>query len=128
MTHFTGRSFDMTGPCKHCPFRNDATRLTFACAERAREIEESAYRNGFPCHSSADLIENTDFEDGGYVFGDKTQHCAGYIIMKLNEGLGEWPGIDNDEELHARLEGQMDLSAPVFQDTEEFLEANGASE
>jgi hypothetical protein len=120
--------FDLKTPCKNCPFRSDATRITFACRERAEEIAEQAYRHGFPCHLSADYVEDDDTfdgESGGFVFGEKTQHCVGAIIMFLKDGHESgWPGIDNDEELAERLAGQVDLYAPVFDSEEEFIEAN----
>lgn len=117
--------FDLKRPCKNCPFRNDKTRITFACRERAEEIEESAYRNGFPCHLSADHIEGDNLGgEGGFVFGPATQHCAGAILMFLKEGNTAWPGIDNDEGLAEKLAGQMDWSAPVFECAEDFFDAN----
>lgn len=122
--------FDLKTPCKNCPFRNDETRITFAGKERATEIAESAYRNGFPCHLSAidtsEAYEAMGIEDqGGYEFGENTQHCAGAIIMFLHDSYGSpWPGIGNDEDLMETLAMQMDMEAPVFQSEEEFIEAN----
>lgn len=78
--------FDLTRPCENCPFRTDATRITFAARERAEEIDEQAYRNGFPCHVSAKLTENPLSGEEGFVFGKQTQHCAGYLLMQLHEG------------------------------------------
>lgn len=37
-------------PCLHCPFSKHPERIRFTCRERAEEIEEIAYRQGFPCH------------------------------------------------------------------------------
>lgn len=119
--------FDLKTPCKNCPFRSDETRIKFSCRERAEEIVESAYRNGFPCHLSADFVEGDEEGNGeGYVFGEKTQHCVGAIIMFLKEGLNEcgWPGIDNDEDLAEQLAQQIDWDAPVFESEEDFIEAN----
>jgi len=118
--------FDLKTPCKNCPFRTDETAIRFQCEERAREIEEQAYRRGFPCHLSADYFEAEDeySEESGYVFGKTTQHCAGAIIMYLKSSLGPWPGIDNDEDLHEKLEAQMDMMAPVFDSEGEFIEAS----
>lgn len=116
--------FDLKKPCLNCPFRNDSTRITFACRERAEEIEESAYRNGFPCHLSAVNEEDDDGESSGYVFGENTQHCVGYIIMQLKSCLGAWPGIGNDDELLDRLSAQVDMTSPVFESEDEFIAAN----
>ena len=59
--------FDLKTPCKNCPFMNTKDGIKFACRERAEEIEEQAYRNGFPCHLSAVDTSDED-EDGGFVF------------------------------------------------------------
>jgi len=124
--------FDLKVPCKNCPFRSDETGIRFSCRERAEEIEESAYRNGFPCHLSAVVVEDEDTwdgESGGFVAGEETQHCVGYIILQLKDGGGSpWPGIGNDEELLERLESQVDLDAPVFADVDAYLAANGEKE
>lgn len=121
--------FDLKTPCKNCPFRSDGTAIRFACRERAEEIEESAYRQGFPCHLSAELIEDDDTPDGmsgGFVEGENTQHCVGYIIMQINDAGGgsPWPGIENDDDLLEQLETQVDFNAPVFLSIEEYLDAN----
>ena len=120
--------YDLKTPCKNCPFRCDATRIVFRGRERAEEIEEQAYRRGFPCHLSAEVVEDEDTPDGesgGYYAAEETQHCIGYIIMKLNEGMDtEWPGVDNDSDLIERLAQQVNLAAPVFACTEEFVAAN----
>lgn len=120
--------YDLKRPCKHCPFRTDETAIRFSCRERAKEIEESAYRRGFPCHESAVCIEEDEFDQGGFVFGENTQHCAGAIIMFLKAGYTAWPGIDNDDELYDRLCEQVDWKAPVFQDEEAFLRANSGAD
>lgn len=116
--------FDLKTPCKNCPFRTDETAIRFACRERAEEIEESAYRNGFPCHLSANVDD--DDEDGGYEFkrDGNTQHCVGALIMYLNEGEASTPGTGNDENLFERLSERLDWEAPVFESIEDFLSAS----
>lgn len=110
---------DLRVPCKNCPFADTPTRITFACRERAEEIEESAYRNGFPCHLSAELVEIGD-EEEGYVPGENTQHCAGAIGMFLNAGYDTWPGIDNEE-----IETDYSAAQAVaFECEEDFFAAN----
>lgn len=118
--------FDLKTPCKNCPFRSDDTRITFATRGRAEEIAESAYRNGFPCHLSANHIEEDEHLgiEGGYVFGKDTQHCAGAIIMFIKDGHDCTPGTGNDEDLFERLRVQMDFNAPVFDSESEFIAAN----
>ncbi len=118
--------FKLKRPCKNCPFSPLDSRITFANRERAEEIEETAYRNGFPCHLSAintqEDEDGNENEDGGYVFGPKTQHCAGAIMMYIAGGESEWPGIDNDEELGEALSKHMDWTAPHCESIEDFLD------
>ncbi len=123
--------FDLKVPCKNCPFRTGPSRITFACKERAEEIAETAYRNGFPCHLSAiDTSEDEDGncnEDGGYEFDPEgtTQHCAGALAMFINGGEDCWPGVDNDDELVERLVDQLVDAFPlVFESEEAFIAAN----
>ncbi len=111
--------YDLKKPCKNCPFRTDKTAIRFATKERAEEIEESAYRNGFPCHLSAELDE--DDEDAGFEAGPNTQHCAGALIMYMQSGETEWPGVDNDDELVSRLWKRLDFKSPVFDSPEAFI-------
>lgn len=116
--------YDLKTPCKNCPFRRDETRIRFRGRERAEEIEEHAYRNGFPCHLSAELVEGEDGMDE-YLMADGSQHCIGFIIMKILEGMEScWPGVGNDEDLVEEMAQKVNLNAPVFETTEEFLNAN----
>lgn len=113
--------FDLKTPCKNCPFGIGETRIKFRCRERAEEIAEHAYRNGFPCHLSAMIDEDDD--DAGYEFGPNTQYCAGHAGTLINGYYTEWPGVDNDDELVERLAGQIDLDA-CFESEEAFISAN----
>lgn len=119
--------YDLKTPCLNCPFRTDETRIRFSCRERAEEIEESAYRNGFPCHLSAHVDD--DDEDAGFEATENSQHCVGYSIMQLKEnGGGPWPGMGNNEELAEKLERRVNFKAPVFEDSEAFFVANESEE
>lgn len=113
--------FDLKTPCKNCPFGVADTRIKFAARERAVEIEELAYREGFPCHLSGTLDE--DKEDAGYEFGPNTQHCAGALGMFINGNYSSTPGTGNNDRLFERLERQLDLTA-CFESSEAFIEAN----
>ena len=110
--------FNLRSPCKNCPFGDKPTRIVFSCRERAEEIEELAYRRGFPCHLSATLDE--DAEEAGYEFGPETQHCVGAIGMFLNDGYDTWPGIDNRTIRADYTKAQ----AAAFESCEAFFEAN----
>lgn len=118
------KGYQLKRPCKNCPFAPTSTRITFSCRERAEEIAESAYRSGFPCHLSAQHLEETEYGDGGFVFGNNTQHCVGAIMMFLSDGNDCWPGINNDDELGERLQEHVDWTAPHYETEEDFINAN----
>ncbi|MFN4296739.1 MAG: hypothetical protein ACK4FB_07835 [Brevundimonas sp.] len=118
--------FDLKTPCKNCPFRTDETAIRFQCLERAEEIEESAYRNGFPCHLSADLEE--DEGDAGYVFGGNTQHCAGALLMFARHGDGPVPFTRLSEAKQEAVLNRLDWSAPVFESEADFLDSYGPTD
>lgn len=115
-------NFRLKRPCKNCPFAPTKSRIVFATRERAEEISESAYRNGFPCHLSADNIEFDGGEESGFVFSERTQHCAGALMMWVRETEASgWPGIDNDEDLATAIEANLDWSALHYESEEDFL-------
>lgn len=117
--------YQLKRPCKHCPFSPEKTAIRFADRSRAEEIEESAYRNGFPCHKSAVNHEDDEGESSGFTFGPGTQHCAGAAMMFIADGNEcGWPGINNDEDLADRISQHVDWDAPHFKSTEDFLDAN----
>lgn len=119
---------DLVKPCKNCPFGNSPDRIRFRTRERAEEIAEGAYRNGFPCHLSAELVDEEDdpIGGGGFYPGDNTQHCVGAILMFLADDTGTWPGVGNEE----FSEEYWDRITPAlrdrlaFQSEEEFINAN----
>lgn len=118
--------YDLKTPCKNCPFRTDETAIRFACGERAENIAEQAYRSGFPCHLSAEFYEDEigDGENSGYYAGDNSQHCAGALIMFINDGHISTPGTDNNEALFTRIMNRLDFNSPVFKTEQAFIEAN----
>ena len=62
--------FDLKKSCLNCPFADTPDRITFACRERAEEIEDMAYRQGFVCHLHSEYIEEGEFETwADYVAG-----------------------------------------------------------
>jgi len=113
---------DLKVPCRNCPFANRDTRIKFAARERAEEIAEGAYRNGFPCHLSAHDTSDEDWEDGGFVFGENTQHCVGAIAMFLKCGYTSWPGTDNDDAISDR--DYSEAMKIAFESEEAFIAAN----
>lgn len=119
------KGLDMKRPCNMCPFRSDEKSIRFADEERAMEIVMSALVHGFPCHKTADYAEAEEGQGAGYVFGQASQHCAGFLIMRLKEDSKcPWPAINANSETLSRLRESLDLDSPVFSSIKEFLEAN----
>ena len=126
--------WDLIRPCENCPFANAPNRIKFAAESRAREIEEHAYRNGFPCHEHADWVEEEDDPLGGggaYPRQDgSSQHCFGAIAMYLQGGMGgniPWENaVEDDEDLEGYWwdRAELDALSLVFQNEEEFFAAN----
>lgn len=114
--------FDLRTPCKNCPFRTDETAIRFSCVERAEEIAESAYRHGFPCHLSADLVED-DEGGGGYVFGQNTQHCAGALMLFARHDDGTLPFTRLPEQRQQEVLDRLDWKAPIFEDESAYLDS-----
>jgi hypothetical protein len=116
-------------PCLNCPFSRHPERIRFRCRERAEEIEELAYRQGFPCHlSGEDQGDDFDGEDQGIWYDEKTQHCAGAIFLRINEGTTEWPALDNEELPDDYLKRVGPYLLEGWDDDEEFFAANEATD
>lgn len=116
-------NFDMTKPCRNCPFRRDCLEGWLG-EERAAEIADSLERDrSFPCH------ETTKFDDDGdHVPTDSEQHCAGAMLileklkqpnqmMRISERLGFYDHTKLDQEGY-------DL---VFDDFGEFIDHHAES-
>jgi len=120
--------FDLKRPCKHCPFANTPDRITFACQERAEEIEETAYRQGFVCHEHSEYVEDETGENDGYVFAQNgsSQHCFGALAMYVKEGGGNVPWERLSGEEQRRWWSRIDKEAfnTVFDNEEAFIGAN----
>jgi len=74
----------MKKPCDMCPFRRDVD-FRFS-TERATEfayMTQNPY-NTFPCHKTADEFEDDEGYSTGYVHGEKSKECAGFLTMQVN--------------------------------------------
>lgn len=110
--------FDLTTPCKDCPFRTDIT--FYLTRGRVYEIWSGItdLDGTFSCHKT---VEYDD--DGNHVRSNpKEQHCAGAMIalMKLEQPnqmmriAGRIGSLDLDN---------LDMDAPVFDDVEDMADA-----
>jgi len=101
--------------------------IRFSCRERADEIEEQAYRRGFPCHQSADYVESDDAdlqEHDGFYFGEHTSHCAGALLMYADAG-GNVPLQQEEEDLQDKVLAELDWRTPHFDNETDFLDSYG---
>ena len=121
---FLGRdcvNFDLTTPCKDCPFRTDIK--PFLTKARAREIFNAITRKQqtFSCHKTVAYADDDD-ESDSYVPSTKEQHCAGALIlleklempnqlMRISERFG---GYDRNK---------LKMDAPVFDSGPAFVKA-----
>lgn len=79
-------NFDLTAPCKDCPFRTDVK--PYLTKARVREIIDAITRNQqtFACHKTVDYGVSEDSESE-VCPSNKQQHCAGALVMLENLGL-----------------------------------------
>ena len=123
--------FDLKKPCLNCPFADTPDRITFACRERAEEIEDMAYRQGFVCHLHSEHTEGDDYDDGGFDFAadGSSQHCFGALAMFIKDGGSSVPwerACDDDPEIEERWwkRACTKALATIFDGEEAFLDAN----
>lgn len=125
--------FDLIRPCENCPFADTPTRIKFAARERAEEIEETAYREGFVCHDHAEFVDEDDegFREEGFHprLDGSSQHCFGAVAMYLKQSTANVPwqeAIEEDEDLEERWWSRVDMNAlaTIWEDEEAFMDAN----
>lgn len=123
--------FDLKRACKHCPFANTPDRIKFRGIERATEIEETAYRNGFVCHEHGESQEDDDGDNDGIHFraDGSSQHCFGALAMHLKNGGGGTVPFENanhNGKLGDRWWKRVSMKDvdPIFDTEEEFINAN----
>ena len=90
----TEKRYWMKEPCGPCPFSRSKTLPLHP--ERANEFAAMAQNpySSFPCHKTADLVEETDFEPGGYVHGDRSFVCNGFLSLQVSENANGPDGFE----------------------------------
>jgi hypothetical protein len=75
--------------CGLCPYARKGTLGLHP--ERAEELAYMAQNRyaDFPCHKTADYIEEDDFHEGGYVHGEKSFTCHGFKTLQMTENATE---------------------------------------
>jgi hypothetical protein len=75
----------MKNPCDTCPFRHDVNfHFSNERAEELAYLTQNPY-NSFPCHKTADLLEDDEGYESGYVHGKKSKECASFLTMQINQ-------------------------------------------
>ena len=109
-------NYALKRPCAKCPFRCDI--WPFLTTARAEEISDSLIQSEFPCHETLDY--NT--EDGEPAETRQTGHCAGALIMlEKMEQPSQMMRICERLGMYDRH--RLDMNAPVFEDSEDFIQA-----
>ena len=109
-------AYKLTKPCANCPFRTDIK--AFLRGTRAEDIAEGLLHNKeFHCHKTIDYSEEEPKET------QQTQHCAGaLIILEKMEKPHQMMRIMERVDLYDHK--KLDMEAPVYEDLEEWIEAN----
>ena len=110
-------NFDLTAPCKDCPFRTDIT--FYLNTERVEEICDSITRRQqtFACHKTT----KHDDETGRAIPHRKEQHCAGALIM-LEKMERPNQMIRIAERCNAYDRRKLNMDAPVYDDCDAMIE------
>lgn len=109
-------NFDLTTPCKHCPFRTDVT--PFLRAARAEGIcDHITDRDGsFACHKTT-----RHDDEGEAISSSKEQHCAGALIMLEKMKMPNQMMRIASRGSYDRT--KLDMDAPVYDDAESMVNA-----
>lgn len=105
--------FDLTRPCKNCPFRKDIR--PYLPANRCEEILNAitSEQRTFSCHETTGVKGNKKVEE---------QHCAGAtILLEKIEKPNQW--MRWMERLYMYDHNKLDMNAPVYDSLEEMQEA-----
>lgn len=80
----------MKEPCGPCPYSRSKTLPVHP--DRAAEFAASACNpfTVFPCHKTADYLEETDLREGGFTHGPRSFECNGFLSLRHHE-IGDGP-------------------------------------
>lgn len=108
-------NYDLKKPCPKCPFRTDIR--PYLTPGRVEEFGQAE----FACHCTTETVED-DHGNSDRVATDKSQHCAGMLIM-----------LEKMQQPHQmmRICGRLglydptalDMDAPVFDELDDMVEA-----
>lgn len=121
--------FDLVGPCKDCPFRNDKAHQRGWLGERRAQGIYDGLKEGstFICHKTLEHSDDDyDEETGEYRphYSAKNQFCAGALILIEKTGDADHSqAIQVAERLGLYDKSKLKIQdSPVFDTGEEFVE------
>lgn len=111
--------YDLTKPCKDCPFLNEKLGMFFSSGERAQDIVDGVREGMFPCHKTTTWDEDSEGETV-QVRTPTTQACAGAMIalehggepnqmMRIAERVGFYDAT------------KLDMDSPSCTDLDEWV-------
>lgn len=113
--------FNLTKPCKNCPFRNDIK--PFLSKRRVKEIEFALVNDDktFSCHKTVNYETWENYEED-YIPNSEESHCAGALILLEKNNLA----IKNNmlriaERLGLYDYSKLDLNSPVYKNFSEMI-------
>jgi hypothetical protein len=120
--------YDLVRPCSNCPFRSDIK--PFLRRGRGEEIADVLRRGGtFACHKTVDHSDDESDDDIDATLdrmrgAPEESHCAGALIVTERDS-----GPNQMHRIAMRLgmydPDKLDRNAPVFENLDEFAEAQG---
>lgn len=130
--------FDLVGPCKNCPFRNDKLEQKgWLGSARAQDIFDNLKDGGFfPCHKTHDYVQDeedyNEYDDEcenepKFKIQDQHQFCAGALILMEKTGAADRSQIIQiAERLRMYKKDKLRIDAsPVFNSELEFVQWHG---
>lgn len=105
-------NYDLKKPCSNCPFRSD--KFFPLHPERVNEIVSSNAE--FACHKTV------DYSDGEGVIKQKSQHCAGLLIM-LEKMERPHQMMRIAKRLGAYDMSKLEMDQPVYESVDDYINA-----
>lgn len=111
-------NFNLTKPCKDCPFRSDVR--PYLTTRRVREIIAGLIgaQATFACHKTTKCDD-----EGETIETRKTEHCAGALILLERQGKPNQL-MRISERLGFYDRTKLDMDAPVYRDPRAMIQAH----
>jgi hypothetical protein len=111
--------YDLTKPCRDCPFLDEKLGMFFSSGDRAQDIADAVRIGTFPCHKTAVWDEDSDGESV-QVIRPATQACAGALIA-LEHGDEPNQMMRIAERLGFYDPSKLEMDSPSCSDLDEWV-------